>query len=272
MGDIRSNAYATRNELRDAIWGGEIDLVRKILDTRPDLVNLPCVDYGQTPLMDAVGSTERTPELVRYLLDHGADVNACTREGYTALHCAVDVDGETCHGDIPETIIRMLVDAGADLEAKQHWGWTPLMRAIVEGVEDEVQALCNMGARVDHVFPNFTLPECMRGNTTLMASVYDPDKVKILLDSGADPCQRGLFGQNAIEYAEDKLSDVSQPENKRLFAQRMEQLHADIQNELRAFGISEEYVTGRNAIGHPPECDFESDLKESLRAMRSATQ
>lgn len=261
---------ALRNELREAIWEGELERVREIVESKPELVNAPTEDYGQTALIDAVGSAERTPELVEYLLKKGADPTARTREGYTALHCAVDVDGETCHGEMPGQIIRMLIDAGADLEAKQHWGWTPLMRAIVEGVADEVQALCDAGARVDHVFPEHTLPECKRGDTMLMAAVYEPQKVKILMAAGADPYQGGLYGQNALEHAQEQLREVSQPDHKREMEEWGAQLLKDQEAYLRSLGTPDEFIVESLMQSRAAVVDSESEPKESLRAMGRA--
>ena len=58
--------------------------------------------YGYTPLYAAVISLESVP-LVTWLLENGADANAITMEGDTALHCASRPD-----------VITALLDRGAD--------------------------------------------------------------------------------------------------------------------------------------------------------------
>lgn len=197
-------------------------------------------------------------------MDRGADVNAKTGEGYTALHCAVDVDGETCRGETPGIIIQMLVDAGSDLEAKQHWGWTPLMRAVLEGTEEEVQALCDAGARVDHIYPDHTLPECKRGDTMLMAAVYDPEKVRILMAAGADPYQRGLYGQNAIAYASDQLYEISEPEHRAEFENWSARRKRDQETFLRNSGVPDETI---RELLDVPKKDYVLELETSLRIL-----
>ncbi|MCC6155146.1 MAG: hypothetical protein IT367_15370 [Candidatus Hydrogenedentes bacterium] len=191
---------ALRLQLREAIWDGELEGVSRILDKHPSLINIPTHDFGFSPLMDAVSSSERTPELVTLFLERGADAKTKTEEGYTALHCAIDINGPTCHGQMPEIIFRMLLDAGAD------------------------------------------------------------------------PFQRGLYRQNAIEHAEEQLIEVSEPEHKRKFGEQMEQIQKEMEDKMRSAGIPEEYINGQHAIERLRQFDSENRLRESLCAMRGVTR
>lgn len=74
--------------------------------------------------------------IVRFLLDHGADVNVDDEHGRTALHMA--------HRDAE--IVRLLVAKGADLNAKDDEGETPLHLATKESI---MQALLAGGADVN---------------------------------------------------------------------------------------------------------------------------
>jgi len=189
-----------------AIEANDFDEVRSLLLADPDLLESTRED-GLTPLMAAVFNAERTPEMIQLLIEAGADVNAATPEGYTALHIFIDVDGPSGSGELPGQIVRMLVAAGADLEAKQHWGWTPLMRAVVEGTDDELQALIDAGADANQHFPEQTFPEFLNGRTTLMAAASAPTKTELLLAAGADAAARDAHDESALLFARQCLHD-----------------------------------------------------------------
>jgi ankyrin repeat protein len=82
----------------------------------------------------------RTVEL---LIRHGADVNARTRGGGTALNVAAS-SGEL-------EIAAVLIGAGADVNASDSHGWTPLMGAVSQSPDSAVlvEALLRAGAHPD---------------------------------------------------------------------------------------------------------------------------
>lgn len=190
----------------DALSAGDTTLVAQMLQERPSLLNERSA-LGLTPLMVAVSSMDREVECVELLIRLGADVNATITQGYTALHFAVDVDGPTCRGKMPSQIINLLVKAGARLEARQGYGWTPLMRAVMEGTADEVQALLAVGADPNPISPDYSMPVFIRGRTTLMAAIASPEKLKLLLGAGAKIDSKDDHNQTAIEYAYDLLDE-----------------------------------------------------------------
>ena len=123
---------------------GECDRVRAMLDRQPELIRayrrppsdapaspptedsleLPWGSLGGTVLHYAAKSGSLN--MVRLLLDRGADVNAATEPGkWTPLH---DATYYTIYRDLRygEKIIRLLVEAGADLHARTWGGYRPL--------------------------------------------------------------------------------------------------------------------------------------------------
>jgi hypothetical protein len=192
--------------LFDAIEQADAGAVRRLLAERPALLE-QTQEHGLTPLMLAVRCLERSPQVVQALLEGGANVNARTPEGYTALHVMIDVNGPSGTGEIPGQLARLLVDAGAEIEARQHWGWTPLMRAAIEGTPDELKALVDAGGDVNAVFPDVALPAFLRGRATSMAVVANPQKTQILIDAGADVRAVDSHGQTVLQYARDRFAE-----------------------------------------------------------------
>jgi ankyrin repeat protein len=110
-----------------------------------ETVNLPTGSDGRTLLMLAASATDADPELVRFLIDQGADVNLADAVGrYTALHLAA------CSRRTD--VVRALLGAGADPTAEDASGWTPLHH-VVSAPDPRfflVRELVGHGADPDH--------------------------------------------------------------------------------------------------------------------------
>ncbi|TSN30236.1 Ankyrin repeat and EF-hand domain-containing protein 1 [Bagarius yarrelli] len=94
--------------------------------------------FYKTPFMTACASGNY--EVARFLLDLGADKNACDQFGWTPLHHA-------CHAGQLD-IIKLLVEAGAAVNTPTFGGATPLMRAIESSRPSCVEYLIKSGATV----------------------------------------------------------------------------------------------------------------------------
>ena len=92
------------------------DKVKKI---HPEL---DCAE-GFTPLCWAI--SKQWIDIVKILLDSGADTEIKDKDGRTALHLAVSIENKQ--------IIQMLLDAGANKETKNYWNNTPLDIAKKKG-------------------------------------------------------------------------------------------------------------------------------------------
>jgi len=149
-------------------------------------------EYEMTPLMVAVSSPERSVEIIKAILDSGADVNDNTSEGYTPLHMMVDINGPGGTGKMPYEIANLLIRYGAKTEIRQHWGWTPLMRAALEGTDDEFIAILDAGASTRMVYPRNSLPEFIRGADILEIVLSEPIKVSALIKAGYPVTERHL--------------------------------------------------------------------------------
>lgn len=113
------------------------DAVRALLDLGAD-VHLASRSGGFTPLHSAIADDgdAAVKDIVRMLLERGADPNARSGSGATPLHTAAFT------GNVP--VVRMLLTAGADPEIRDDAGKTPLDVAR-ERRQTEVAALLHHG-------------------------------------------------------------------------------------------------------------------------------
>jgi len=142
-------------ELTLAVQGGDVEAVRRLLRNDPPLASARIVGRGGgtgTPLhlaTDWPGYFPHGPEIVRLLIEAGADPNARTTGrgaepgpgDETPLHYAASSDDV----DVAEA----LIDGGADIEAPDGSIGTPLDNAVGYGCWHVARLLVARGARVD---------------------------------------------------------------------------------------------------------------------------
>ena len=123
-------------------------------------------------------------ETVRLLIAHGADVNAKTKDGTTALM-------ESAVRGYVE-IANVLIDSGADVNAQDNVGWTSLFWAAFSRRTDTVRALLEKGANVN--------AKNKYDDTALIHAAYagDTDTVGVLLEKGADVNAKDDMGKTAL--------------------------------------------------------------------------
>ena len=112
--------------------------------------------------------SEDDSEMVRILVEGGADVDARNYFGGPALHVAID--GEN------REMVRILVAAGADVDAKDSFGDSVLHRAILGGDSDLVRILVDAGANVNitNAFGDSALSRAVQeGNKEILQILAD---------------------------------------------------------------------------------------------------
>ena len=124
------------------INNGAVDQVREAIEHGAD-VNIRSDEESWTPLMVAVRSDEPSVEIVRLLIEAGAEINATDGTGDTALKKAL----YAMHPN-PQ-IIEMLIHAGADVNIVDEDGMTILMEATRRSTPEIVRMLIEAGADVN---------------------------------------------------------------------------------------------------------------------------
>ena len=193
-------------ELYDGNWGkkdeetGEVEmldiehmtllhLALERLDPREDEMDDDMDD--PEPLPDAVRA--EAEELIRMLVERGADINARDQNGRTPLHQAV---GAGLH-----SMVGLLCQWGADPSVvgckAVGMGNTLLHQATLRGDGEMIRLLLRAAPHLDvHAGgQNGLTPLC------LAARANKQEAAKALLEGGADPRAACAFGKSALEIA-----------------------------------------------------------------------
>jgi ankyrin repeat protein len=120
--------------LMEATLNSDKDMVRRLLDAGADPNRRN--DAGATALMWAAGDLDKT----RLLLDHGGDPNAKSDEARTPVMIAAGFRGS-------RAAVALLLDRGADPSAMAPDGSTPLSEAAYAGDAMVFQLLLQRGAK-----------------------------------------------------------------------------------------------------------------------------
>jgi ankyrin repeat protein len=176
----------------------DIDKVRALVARGADVNAV--TKRGRTALMLAAASDNSAP-IVRLLMASGANPKAVDVIKGTALHDAVR------GGDI-ETI-RMIVGAGLGVNDANFAGFTPLMGAAFTGSVEGARLLLSKGAQVnavsgDGAFQKVKAGTIALGNWTALlaaATLGSPEMIAVLLDAGADVNARDVRGMTPLMLA-----------------------------------------------------------------------
>ena len=183
--DVNTRCNDHKTPLHLASYFGNVEIVRLLLDHGADPEANATGDFEDKPLHKVSYGKYRSEadgvRVVQLLLERGADVNTRRNDHWTPLHVA------SCFGNVE--IVRLLLDHGADPEANAEAGMgeKPLHKVSYgkyRSQEDGVrvaQLLLECGAdvntrRSDHQTPLH------------LASYFgNVEIVRLLLDHGADP-------------------------------------------------------------------------------------
>ena len=197
---VKLSGVCKRNHriIRTKYGGKNIFMVKKDIDR----TNLYDFYISQTMLMTA--SSHCRIDLMKMLIEAGADVNKKTVEKESSLVFAIQSDRERSY-----ICVKTLIDCGADIESKDRIGFTPLLHAIENGRSDIVELLINEGANVNADYTRYRGTQ-IHSPLTDACSKSNKKMVKMLLEAGADPHKLSK------EYFLYTTAENSHPKDKKI--------------------------------------------------------
>ncbi len=173
------------DDIHEFAQKGDLNEVKALIEKDPDLVNARDKD-GRTPLHWACRGVHL--EVVKYLVEKGADVNAEDSNKIVPLHSLATRNSAKA--------IAVLLDNGAHVDAKDYGGGTALHYAAMSDASDAVEILVAAGADIENRenYSRTPLILCARERG-------GPRTIKVLLEAGADVNARDKFQDTALNLA-----------------------------------------------------------------------
>jgi len=139
LGMLFLASYLFGQDIITAARNGDLASVKAVLQGDPGQIHVTNAN-GSTPLI--VAASVGHLQVVDYLLNKGADIQAVNKMGMGALHYAVI--GE--HLDV----VKLLIEKGADVNIPSMMG-SPFHRAVFGGNMEMIRLLLGAGADIDAV-------------------------------------------------------------------------------------------------------------------------
>lgn len=183
--------------LHKACHGSRPEVVKVLLEQGAEV---DCGEYeGRTPLHEAAWRSA-SPEVIRILVAAGADVDAQTDDyAHTSCNCAL---GETplhfaAKQEDSLQVMEALIELGADPDATDSYGNTPLHALTYRetGVKEAAQLLIDAGADLEAANDEGQTPLLMAGLNNYEGSAYE-----VFRELGADESVVNEFCGPILDY------------------------------------------------------------------------
>ena len=173
------------NQIHEYAQKGDLKAVQILIEQNPELVNAKDED-GRTPLHWACRGVHL--DVVKFLVENGADVNAEDNNQTTPLH-SLAYRGHT-EG------IKVLLDKGADVNVQDYSKHTPLHYAAISDSYEAAALLLSKGASLE-VKNDY-------GRTPLLLCARErggPKTTKVLLEAGANVNAKDKYDDTPLGLA-----------------------------------------------------------------------
>lgn len=160
-------------------------------------------------LFAALEAPDRSADTVERLLAAGADPQATTEDGDSAMVWALlSTHIKTLDPASEGRIFDLLLQYGADPDEGCGEFGCILNRAIIMGLPAHVVALLRAGADTGTATPyDFAIPDLAYAPSLVLAAPK-PDVLTLLLEVGANPLATGSFGQTALDFVTAAAADA----------------------------------------------------------------
>ncbi|KAK5996208.1 putative ankyrin repeat protein [Cladobotryum mycophilum] len=183
--DFRKHTYTA---LTTAVSSGQTKLVRTLLQAGASADKLPSGGFECTALQ--IATIRKDPEMIKVLLQAGANVNAAIEillQAGADVNVPADKDRETALQNAAQKgnleVIKILLQAGADVNspATRDFGETALQSVVRQENLEIIEVLLEAGADVN-------APAARHRSTALQYAVKEENLeiIKILLQAGAN--------------------------------------------------------------------------------------
>lgn len=189
--DLQQPSQACFFPLGDAAARGFADITEYLLQKgAPKTARAPVMNALISAMDSAAASSEDRTAVLDVLKRHGATLYDSAEQSLPG--------GVVAQGD---DVAREKLEQDYNVTADQLSMGNSFTKALEKGHINNIRWLLANGAKVE---------DSMLGRTALMIAVdsNDPDKVKLLVESGADVNRRGLNHASVLAHAERRLAKV----------------------------------------------------------------
>jgi ankyrin repeat protein/preprotein translocase subunit SecA len=218
--------YCVFYGLHEAVLSDNFILVKKLLERRPDSVDLRN-ERRQTPLM--LAASQGNICIIQLLLANGANIHAFDNRGDSVLHYAIIGESEEAalllasqvsqlspnrRGETPlilaafngkSALVRYLCETSDHTHAVNDWGRNALHVAAIAGKVDVIEYLVSHGFAIDQLESPVRaskIKSCSKHTSLQLAALHGhADAVQKLLELGADTELRDRHGFSFCEHA-----------------------------------------------------------------------